>query len=107
MPGMNGIEVLREIRRQDKNLPVIIITAYGTIERAVEAIKSGADDFVTKPFDPDHLALVVNKALEQARLKSEVELLAQELAGRYRLDAGKSTTMTRGNEHAQKTPSNK
>ena len=52
MPGMNGIEVLTEIRKSKPNLPVIIITAYGTIERAVEAIKSGADDFITKPFDP-------------------------------------------------------
>ena len=52
MPGMNGIEVLREIRRRNQNLPVIIITAYGTIERAVEAVKAGANDFITKPFDP-------------------------------------------------------
>src|SRR5437870_3891514 len=74
MPGMNGIEVLREIRKQDKNLPVIIITAYGTIERAVEAIKTGADDFITKPFDPEHLAVVVKKALERAELKSEVRI---------------------------------
>jgi DNA-binding NtrC family response regulator len=101
MPGMNGVQVLTEIKKRQAGLPVIMITAYGTIERAVEAIKSGADDFVTKPFDPDHLALVVKKALEQARLKSEVELLAQELAGRYRLVAGKSTTMARVIEQAK------
>jgi DNA-binding NtrC family response regulator len=93
MPGMNGIETLSHIKRKDPGLPVIMITAYGTIERAVEAIKSGADDFVTKPFDPDHLAVVVNKALERARLKIEVELLARELAGRYQLIAGKSEAM--------------
>ena len=63
MPGINGIEVLKEIRRRDNHLPVIMITAYGTIERAVEAVKAGADDFITKPFDPEHLALVVKKAL--------------------------------------------
>ena len=107
MPGMNGVQVLTEIKKRQAGLPVIMITAYGTIERAVEAIKSGADDFVTKPFDPDHLALVVKKALEQARLKSEVELLAQELAGRYRLVAGKSTTMTRVIEQAKKAASSK
>ena len=107
MPGMNGVQVLTEIKKRQAGLPVIMITAYGTIERAVEAIKSGADDFVTKPFDPDHLALVVKKALEQARLKSEVELLAQELAGRYRLMAGKSTTMTRVIEQAKKAASSK
>src|SRR4030095_11146378 len=53
MPGMNGIEVLQEIRRRNQNLPVVIITAYGTIERAVEAVKAGANDFITKPFDPE------------------------------------------------------
>jgi DNA-binding NtrC family response regulator len=107
MPGMNGVEVLTEIKKRQAELPVIMITAYGTIERAVEAIKSGADDFVTKPFDPDHLALVVKKALEQARLKSEVELLARELAGRYRLVAGKSPTMARVIEQAKKAASSK
>src|SRR5919109_2262245 len=107
MPGMNGFEVLSEIKKKQPELPVIMITAYGTIERAVEAIKSGADDFVTKPFDPDHLALVVKKALEQARLRSEVDLLTRELAGRYRLVAGKSTAMARVIEDAKKAASSK
>ncbi len=105
MPGMNGIEVLEEIKKKQLDLPVIMITAYGTIARAVEAIKNGADDFVTKPFDPDHLALVVSKALERARLKSEVELLTRELAGRYRLVAGKSVAMARVIEEAKKAAS--
>ena len=107
MPGMNGIEVLNEIKKQDPALPVIIITAYGTIERAVEAIKSGADDFITKPFDPDHLAVVVDKALERARLKTEVELLTRELAGRYRLITGKSAAMNRAIADAKKAASSK
>jgi DNA-binding NtrC family response regulator len=107
MPGMNGIEVLREIRRQDKNLPVIIITAYGTIERAIEAIKTGADDFITKPFDPEHLAVVVKKALERAELKSEVEFLARELGGRYRLIAGESKLMAHAVEEAKKAANSK
>jgi DNA-binding NtrC family response regulator len=107
MPGMNGIEVLREIRKRDKSTPVVIITAYGTIERAVEAVKAGADDFITKPFDPDHLALVVNKALERARLKSEVEFLAQELVGRYRLVAGKNSLMLETVEEAKKAAGSK
>jgi DNA-binding NtrC family response regulator len=102
MPGMNGIEVLREIRKRDKNTPVVIITAYGTIERAVEAVKAGADDFITKPFDPEHLSLVVNKALERAELKSEVEFLAQELGGRYRLVPGKNNLMVETVEEAKK-----
>ncbi len=107
MPGMNGIEVLTEIRKTLGDLPVVMITAYATIERAVEAIKSGADDFITKPFDPEHLALVVKKALERVRLKSEVELLAQELGGRYRLVAGKSLAMARVIEEAKKAAASK
>jgi len=107
MPGMNGIEALNEIKKKDAALPVIIITAYGTIERAVEAIKSGADDFVTKPFDPDHLAVVVQKALERARLKTEVELLTREIAGRYHLIAGKSEVMRRIIADARKAAASK
>jgi two-component system response regulator AtoC len=66
-------------------LPVVIVTAHGSIERAVEAIKAGADDFITKPFDPEHLALVVQKCFERTQLKSSVEFFAQQ---------GKGTTFT-------------
>jgi len=107
MPGMNGIEVMSEIKKTSPALPVIIITAYGTIERAVEAIKSGADDFITKPFDPDHLAVVVKKALERARLQTEVELLSRELAGRYHLISGKSAAMARVIDDAKKAARSK
>jgi DNA-binding NtrC family response regulator len=107
MPGMNGIEALAEIKKKDPALPVIIITAYGTIARAVEAIKSGADDFVTKPFDPDHLEVVVKKALERARLKSDVELLARELAGRHQLIAGTSAAMNNAVADAKKAAGSK
>ncbi|HWH77068.1 MAG TPA: sigma-54 dependent transcriptional regulator, partial [Candidatus Binatus sp.] len=93
MPDMNGLDVLREIRQRRKDLPVVMITAFGTIDLAVEAVKAGADDFVTKPFDPEHLALVVKKALERADLKAEVEFLAQELGGRHQLIAGNSVAM--------------
>ena len=107
MPGMNGMEALQELKKRDAALPVIMITAHGTIERAVEAIKSGADDFVTKPFDPDHLAVVVKKALDRSRLKTEVELLTQELAGRYHLIAGKSEAMRRAIADAKKAAASK
>ena len=93
MPEMNGIDVLREIRQRRKDLPVIMITAYGTIDVAVEAIKAGADDFVTKPFDSEHLAVVVKKALERSRLKQDVEFFAEEFGGRNRLVAGNSQAM--------------
>src|SRR5207253_11357692 len=89
------------------NLPVIIITAYGTIERAVEAIKTGADDFITKPSDPEHRAVVVKKALERAELKSEVEFLAREHGGRYRLIAGESKLMAQAVEEARKAANSK
>ncbi len=107
MPEMNGIEVLTEIRKSHDDLPVVIITAHGTIERAVEAIKSGADDFITKPFDPEHLALVVKKALERSRLKVEVEILAEELGDRFQLVQGKSAAMALAVEEAKKAAASK
>jgi DNA-binding NtrC family response regulator len=107
MPGMNGIEVLSEIRKKNADMPVIMITAYGTIERAVEAIKSGADDFVTKPFDPDHLAMVVRKALQRARLKTEIAILSEELGERYQLVHGQSPAMLRVVEEAKKAAASK
>ena len=93
MPRMNGFEVLHTVRKTNRDLPVVIITAHGSIERAVEAIKAGADDFITKPFDPEHLALVVKKNLERAKLRSDVEFFAEELGGRHRLIAGNSDAM--------------
>ena len=74
MPGMNGLEVLKEIRRREIDVTVVMITAYGTIERAVQAMKQGAYDFIPKPFEPDHIALVVQKALEREGLKRGVEV---------------------------------
>lgn len=93
MPRMNGLEVLKELRARGNNIPVIMITAHGTIDRAVQAMKEGAYDFVTKPIDPDHVALAVEKALEREKLRTEVEILADEIAGRYHLVAGKSPLM--------------
>ncbi|HSK31127.1 MAG TPA: sigma-54 dependent transcriptional regulator [Candidatus Limnocylindria bacterium] len=102
MPDMNGIEVLRAIRKSNKDLPVVIVTAHGSIDLAVEAVKAGADDFITKPFDPKHLALVVERCLARAQLKSDVEFLAQELGGRNRLIAGDSEAMRQSIAAAQK-----
>ena len=107
MPDMNGVEVLRAIRQNDSDLPVVIITAHGSIERAVEAIKAGADDFVTKPFDPDHLALVIKKALAQARLRSDLEFFAQEFGGSNRLIPGKSPAMLQVMLEAKKAAASK
>ena len=102
MPDMNGLEVLKEIRRRGSQIPVVMVTAYGTIERAVEAIKQGAYDFIPKPFEPDHMLLVVEKALERESLKREVEVLSEEVDRRYRLVPGKSSKMSAALDAARK-----
>ena len=93
MPDLSGLEVLKELRKQENDTPVVMITAYGTMERAVEAMKQGAYDFITRPFEPDHIAMVVRKALEQQRLKRGVEILSEEIEERYRLIVGESAGM--------------
>ncbi len=107
MPDMNGLEVLKEIRRRGNEVPVVIVTAYGTIERAVQAIKEGAYDFIPKPFEPDHMILVVEKALEREGLKREVDVLSQEVDKRYRLVPGKSSKMTDALDAARKAANSK
>jgi len=78
LPKKDGIELLKIAKEKDPNLPVIIITAYGTIELAVEAMKKGAEDFLLKPVDPDHLLLVINKIFEKQELLKENILLKSE-----------------------------
>ncbi len=102
MPGMNGIDVLREVRRKEHDITVVMITAYATIERAVKAMKEGAYDFIPKPFEPDHIALIVGNALERERLKREVELLAEEVDERHRMVLGQSILINRALEVAKK-----
>ena len=75
MPGMSGLELLEEIRAIDEELPVVVMTAYGTIETAVEAIRNGAFDYVTKPFSGDELTITVERGLEQGRLRRENHVL--------------------------------
>ena len=87
MPGMNGMEVLAKIRHQDARLPVVIITAYGTIESAVEAMKQGAFDYITKPFNRDELRLTLDRALTMRRLEEENVGLRAEVKGRYCFDS--------------------
>jgi len=78
MPGMNGMEVLERIREMDEAILVIIITGYATVETAIEAMKQGAYDFIPKPFEPDQMRIVVNRAWEKIRLTRETEKLEQE-----------------------------
>lgn len=82
MPGISGLEVLAKTKDIDTDTAVIVMTAYGTIEDAVEAMKNGAYDFLTKPFDTKHLVVLVNRALENRRLVAENSLLREELASR-------------------------
>jgi DNA-binding NtrC family response regulator len=82
LPEGDGFGVLRATREFDADTPVIVMTAYGSIEDAVAAMKEGALDFLAKPVDPDHLALLVARALEQRRMVTENLLLKEELAVR-------------------------
>ena len=71
MPGLNGIETLEKIREYDKDLPVIMMSAYGSIPEAVEAMKKGAIDYLIKPFDIEELKIIVERAIQQYELKVE------------------------------------
>jgi DNA-binding NtrC family response regulator len=82
LPQGDGFGVLRAAKEIDADIPVIVMTAYGSIEDAVTAMKEGAMDFLAKPVDPDHLLLLVNRALEQRRIVTENLLLKEELAVR-------------------------
>jgi two-component system NtrC family response regulator len=87
MPGMSGMEVLAKVRRRDAHIPVIVITAYGTIESAVEAMKQGAFDYITKPVSRDELRLTLEKAFRMRRLEKENVELRAEVTDRYRFES--------------------
>ena len=95
LPNMDGLQLLALIRRQNAQVPVIVMTAYGSIETAVESMKAGATDFLLKPFSLDHLMQVVAKALEVRALRDENRQLKAELGRRYEFDniIGRSPAM--------------
>ena len=93
MPGMSGLDVLRELRKGESEIPVVMITAHGSIDVAVQAMKLGALDFITKPFEPEHIALVLRKSLEHGRLTRDAAALSEAMDERYRLVLGQSTAM--------------
>ena len=80
MPGMDGMEVLERIKAVDPEIQVIVITGYATVETAIQAMKQGAYDFIPKPFEPDQLRIVVNRAAEKIRLTREAAKLERERA---------------------------
>jgi DNA-binding NtrC family response regulator len=83
MPGASGLDVLRETKQADATIPVILLTAFGSVEEAVAAMKEGAFDFLQKPVDLDHLKLLVQRAAQQQELLRENILLREEYATRY------------------------
>jgi len=83
MPNGSGLDVLRAARVADADAPVIVMTAFGSIDEAVQAMKDGAQDFLQKPVDSNHLLLLVKRSLEQARLRTENILLREEWSKRY------------------------
>jgi len=85
MPGMDGLELLKEVQRISPELPVVLMTAFGSVSTAVQAVKRGAADYLTKPFERDELLLVIEKSLRQRRLADEVVSLRGVLENRYRL----------------------
>ena len=95
LPDGDGFGVLRAAKDADPDLPVIVMTAYGRIQDAVAAMKEGALDFLAKPVDPEHLLLMVERALAQRRLVSEYNLLKEEAAERRGVPAiiGESAVM--------------
>ncbi|HLG98425.1 MAG TPA: sigma-54 dependent transcriptional regulator [Bryobacteraceae bacterium] len=95
LPGQSGLDLLMTLRRQDSRTPVIVMTAFGSIETAVEAMKAGAVDFLPKPFSLDHLMTVIEKALELKNLRNENRELRAELSQRYEFDniVGRSDAM--------------
>ena len=87
LPGADGIAVLRQAKESDPDVPVIVMTAFGTIENAVEAMKLGAYDFIQKPIDVDHLSLLLRRCREHRELRYENLLLKEEFQKQYRLPA--------------------
>ncbi|HMF75348.1 MAG TPA: sigma-54 dependent transcriptional regulator [Bryobacteraceae bacterium] len=83
MPGMSGLELLKQIRENHPDTQVILLTAFGTIENAVEAMQSGAYQYVTKPVRFDELAIVIERALERCRMLEQIETLRESVSQKY------------------------
>jgi DNA-binding NtrC family response regulator len=104
LPKVSGLDVLRRLSQMkpSDNIPVIVMTAHASIEAAVEAMKEGAYDFLTKPLDGDHLLIVIRKALERDALRRQVAYLRSEVDGRYASIVGNSPSVRYVVEAAQR-----
>ncbi len=83
MPGLSGLELIEQVRQVDEDLPIVLMTAFGTVDTAVQAIKLGAFDYITKPFEGDELVIAVKRAIEHARLKRENDVLRLAAGGEH------------------------
>lgn len=81
MPGLDGIEVLEAIRRMDEDIPVIFITAYGSVESAIETMQKGGFDFITKPFKKEQILFTIEKAMKFVALQKENRMLKEKIKG--------------------------
>ncbi len=111
MPRMKGTELVRHLKGIDPDASILLITAFGSIESAVETMRSGAFDYLTKPFRADEILLSISRALEQRNLQVELQRLRREVQGRYRFEniVGKSDSMRRVFEvvvHVSDAPAN-
>jgi len=104
LPEKDGLEVLKLSKEENQMVPVIVMTAFGSVETAVHAMKEGAFDFITKPFDIDHLLMLIRRALETQRVLTENILLREEFASKLGLPRiiGKSTKITEVAQLVQK-----
>lgn len=86
MPGMSGLEVLQKVKEREKDIPVIMITAYATVDMSIQALRKGAYDMLTKPFEPEELIYRIKNALQQSKLLEENRELRRELEGKFCFD---------------------
>jgi len=95
MPQRSGMDILKAVKERSPEVPVIMITAYGSVKQAVDALKAGALDYVVKPFDVEELKIIAARGLEKSRLKEENILLKRDLRDKYSFEKmiGKSRTM--------------
>ncbi len=107
MPKLDGIETLDVLKKEDSEVLVIMMTAFGTIEKAVQAIKKGAYDFIPKPCDPDHILLTIEKALQTKNLLQQKDYLKQEIDSRYDMVWGESAEMKSIREMVEKVADTK
>ncbi|SHG52555.1 DNA-binding transcriptional response regulator, NtrC family, contains REC, AAA-type ATPase, and a Fis-type DNA-binding domains [Fodinibius roseus] len=107
LPGINGLEILRRVKKEYPLIEVIVITAFGTIEDGVNAMKQGAFDYITKGDEDDHIHVVVERAVEKAQMKSKLQHLEQRMESQYSFEniIGESKAIQEAKQMAKKVAS--